>query len=174
MNLLKHLYMSVLGLPKKETELPDDLTAETMVMVVEAFWKASNNVIKTVVQDVLSRVRCPPECAATRVWFPEVAFLFLSTFVQPGLARTNTLLPSSSFTSPLNVRPCTSYGSIQGGNLSDPKTGMEMTMSIQEKSGPATDEAIKRFNLDSTVRPTLFKSTTHGWASSLMRFALLC
>lgn len=58
MNLLKHLYKSVSGLPTEEPELPDDLTAETMVMVVEAFWKASNSVIKTVVQDFLNRVRC--------------------------------------------------------------------------------------------------------------------
>lgn len=84
-------------------------------------------------------------------------FYFCLTFVQLGLARTNTLLSSSGFTSPLNVRPCTSYGSVQGGSLSDPSTGMQLSVMIHEKSGPATDEAIKRFNLDSTVRPALFK-----------------
>ncbi|CAM9731956.1 unnamed protein product [Pylaiella littoralis] len=102
MKLLVHLYKSVAGLPIEEPELPDDLTAETMVMVVTAFWKASNNVIKTVVQDVLDR----------------------------------------------------------GGNLADETTNM--SMSIQKKSGPATDEAIKRFNLDSTtVGPAIEKFREH-------------
>ena len=32
---------------------------------------------------------------------------------------------------------------------------MKMTAAIQEKSGPATDEAIKRFGLDSSVSPAL-------------------
>lgn len=62
MKLLKHLYLSVSNLPTEEVEveLPDDLTAEKMVMVVQAFWKASTSVIEAVVQDTLARVRCPP------------------------------------------------------------------------------------------------------------------
>lgn len=67
MKLLVHLYKSVAGLPIEEPELPDDLTAETMVMVVTAFWKASNNVIKTVVQDVLDRVRGPPALDVSKI-----------------------------------------------------------------------------------------------------------
>lgn len=41
---------------------------------------------------------------------------------------------------------------LQGENLASPETALKMSMAIQEKNGPATDEAIKRFNLDSTVR----------------------
>lgn len=60
MKLLKHLYLAVSGLPSDEeaVELPDDLTAEKMVTVVTAFFKASNNVIETVVQELLAKARC--------------------------------------------------------------------------------------------------------------------
>lgn len=60
MKLLKHLYLAVSNLPTDEepVELPDDLTTEKMVTVVTAFFKASNNVIETVVQELLAKVRC--------------------------------------------------------------------------------------------------------------------
>ena len=59
MKLLKHLYLTVSNLPSDEeaVELPADLTAEKMVTVVTAFFKASNNVIETVVQELLAKVR---------------------------------------------------------------------------------------------------------------------
>ena len=41
---------------------------------------------------------------------------------------------------------------MQGKVLTDPNTSMEMTMLLQQRNGPATDAAIKPFNLDSTVR----------------------
>lgn len=60
MKLLKHLYLAVSNLPSDEqaVELPEDLTAEKMVTVVTAFFKASNNVIEAVVQELLAKVRC--------------------------------------------------------------------------------------------------------------------
>lgn len=77
-NLLKHMYSMVSGLPSDEAvELPEDLTAEKMVTVVTAFFKASNNVIETVVQELLAKVRCKvhsfeeKRCAWYQFWlFP--------------------------------------------------------------------------------------------------------
>lgn len=43
---------------------------------------------------------------------------------------------------------------------------MKMTAAVQEKSGPATDEAIKRFNLDSSVSPAL----ESGWWCDVIHF----
>eukprot|EP00903_Cladosiphon_okamuranus_P006211 g6105.t1 len=106
MKLLKHMYLAVSGLPSDEeaVELPKDLTAEKMVTVVTAFFKANNNVIETVVRELLAK----------------------------------------------------------GENLGDPETGMKMTAAIQERSGPATDEAIKPFNLDSTtIGPAMEKFRDH-------------
>lgn len=59
---LKNLYLTVSNLPtdEEEPELPDDLTVEKMVTVVTAFFKASNNVIETVVQELLAKVRAVP------------------------------------------------------------------------------------------------------------------
>lgn len=60
MKLLKHLYLAVSGLPsdEEEVQLPDDLTAEKMVTVVTAFFKASNDVIENVVKELLAKVTC--------------------------------------------------------------------------------------------------------------------
>ncbi|CAM9284702.1 unnamed protein product [Ectocarpus sp. 6 AP-2014] len=103
---LKNLYLTVSNLPtdEEEPELPDDLTVEKMVTVVTAFFKASNNVIESVVQELLAK----------------------------------------------------------GGDVTNPETAMKMSMAIQEKSGPATDEAIKRFNLNSTtIGPAMDKFREH-------------
>ncbi|CAM9860296.1 unnamed protein product, partial [Hapterophycus canaliculatus] len=96
MQMLRRLYLAVSKLPsdEQETELPDDLTAEKMVTVVKAFFKASNGVLESVIQELLAKARRKTE---------------------DGI-----------------------------------RTAMKMTMAIQEKNGPATDEAIKRFNLDSS------------------------
>ncbi|CAM9512994.1 unnamed protein product, partial [Scytosiphon promiscuus] len=105
--MLRRLYLAVSNLPseEQEIELPDDLTAEKMVTVVKAFFKASNNVIESVIQELLAKAR---------------------------------------------------------SNLASPETAMKMTMAIQEKNGPATDEAIKRFNLDSTtIGPAMEKYGEH-------------
>lgn len=58
--MLRRLYLAVSNLPsdEQETELPDDLTAEKMVTVVKAFFKASNNVIESVIQELLAKARC--------------------------------------------------------------------------------------------------------------------
>lgn len=60
MQMLRRLYLAVSGLPSEEqtVELPDDLTVEKMVTVVTAFFKASNNVIEQVIQELLAKVRC--------------------------------------------------------------------------------------------------------------------
>lgn len=56
------------------------------------------------------------------------------------------------------VYPCLSWEStviscraVQGKSLTDPNTSMEMTVLLQQRNGPATDAAIKPFNLDSAV-----------------------
>lgn len=60
MKLLKRMYLVVSNLPSDEeaVELPEDLTVEKMVTVVAAFFKASNDVLETVVQELLAKVRC--------------------------------------------------------------------------------------------------------------------
>lgn len=79
-------------------------------------------------------------------------------FLALGLARTVTGLTTPPCVVGVSTRllcRCVSCRPLQGENLADPETGMKMTAAIQEKSGPATDEAIKRFDLDSSVSPAL-------------------
>ena len=49
---------------------------------------------------------------------------------------------------------------------------MKMTAAIQEKSGPATDEAIKRFNLDSTVSLALKSVWLLCWSQKTVYFSI--
>lgn len=167
MKILKAMYLRVSNLPSDEAvELPEDLTAEKMVTVVTAFFKASNNVIETVVQDLLAKVRCTHFIRARMVEYSITDLsLFAMSFVCPlasqalRLARTVTWLRHPAALSVLipgcRKYRCVSCRPFQGENLADPETSMKMATAIQERSGPATDEAIKRFNLDSSVSPAL-------------------
>lgn len=147
---LKNLYLTVSNLPtdEEEPELPDDLTVEKMVTVVTAFFKASNDVIESVVQELLAKVRTvhPPSSLAkvpceSGVWLIEEdvpcrAIPYRVAHIQQSVDACRVL--------------CRFF---QGEDITNPETTMKMSMAIQEKNGPATDEAIKRFNLNSTVRP---------------------
>lgn len=52
----------------------------------------------------------------------------------------------------LSCRRC----GLQGKSPTNPSTAREMGLMLQMRNGPATDEAIKRFNLDSSVGYSLF------------------
>lgn len=60
MKVLRNLYLAVSNAaPKEPTALPDDLTAEKMVTVVTAFFKATNAVIRDVVEELILEASCP-------------------------------------------------------------------------------------------------------------------
>lgn len=51
---------------------------------------------------------------------------------------------------------CSFRCGLQGKSPTSPNTAREMGLMLQMRNGPATDEAIKRFNLDSSVGYSLF------------------
>ena len=56
--MLKNLYLAVSKSKSVDMPgLPDDLTAEKMVTVVSAFFKASNDCIREVVEDLIAQAR---------------------------------------------------------------------------------------------------------------------
>lgn len=58
----------------------------------------------------------------------------------------------------------------EGKSLTDPNTSMEMTMLLQQRNGPATDAAIKPFNLDSaTIGPAMEKFQDHPEIQNAIR-----
>ncbi|CAM9932173.1 unnamed protein product [Ascophyllum nodosum] len=112
--MLKNLYLAVSKSKSVDMPgLPDDLTAEKMVTVVSAFFKASNDCIREVVEDLIAQARfCP----------------------------------------------------------TDPATAREMSVLLQQRNGPATDAAIKRFNLDSnTIGPAMEKFQDHAEIQNAIR-----
>lgn len=151
---LKNLFLAVSNLPtdEEEPDLPDDLTVEKMVTVVTAFFKASNNVIETVVQELHAKVR--KNCTSPLLPPPSRKCLVKRGSGWSKKKCSARAIPYRVAQIQQSFDACRVFcRSFQGEDISNPETAMKMSMAIQERNGPATDEAIKRFNLNSTVRP---------------------